>query len=383
MIYLDNAATTLRKPPEVIDAVVNAMKTAGNGARGTHPEAIVSERIVYDARRKLASLFGFSHPERLAFTSNATEALNTAIVGTLSPGDHVITTVLEHNSVLRPLYRLRDEGRITLDFVQADPDGNLLYDQIPNLIRENTRLMAVTQASNLTGNGVVIPKVRSLLPRKVLLLVDASQGAGTLDTRMDDWGVDILCFTGHKGLMGPQGTGGILVRPGVDVRPLKVGGSGVDSYNEHHPKRMPARLEAGTLNTHGIAGLLAGAGYLERTGISEIHAREMALLHRFVDGVRQIDGIELYGDFSTDLRAPIVSINLRDFSSDEVSDLLSEDFGIATRPGAHCAPLMHRSLGTQNQGAVRFSFSSFNTVEEVDEAIRVLQVLSDATRPTA
>lgn len=380
MIYLDNAATTLKKPPEVINAVVNAMKTAGNGARGTHPEAIVSERIVYDARRKLASLFGFSHPERLSFALNATEALNTAITGILSPGDHVITTVLEHNSVLRPLYRLRDEGLISLDFVQADSNGNLLYEQIPDLLRENTRLMAVTQASNLTGNGVDIPIVRSLLPREVLLLVDASQGAGTLEIRMDDWGVDLLCFTGHKGLLGPQGTGGILVRPGVDVRPLKVGGSGIDSYNEHHPERMPARLEAGTLNTHGIAGLLAGANYLERIGIFEIHQREMDLLHRFVDGVRKIDGITLYGDFSSDLRAPIVSLNLRDFGSDEVSDLLSEDFKIATRPGAHCAPLMHRALGTQDQGAVRFSFSSFNTEEEVDEAIRALQILSDATR---
>lgn len=379
MIYLDNAATTLKKPQEVIDAVVDAMMTAGNGARGTHPEAIASERIVYDARRKLASLFGFSHPERLSFTSNATEALNTAIAGVLKPDDHVITTVLEHNSVLRPLYRLRDEGIISLSIVPADEQGNLCYGQIPGMIRENTRLMAVTQASNLTGNGVEIEKVRSLLPEDILLLVDASQSAGTLDIRMDDWGIDILCFTGHKGLMGPQGTGGILVRPGVDVRPLKVGGSGIDSYNEHHPERMPARLEAGTLNTHGIAGLLAGAAWLEKTGIDAVHAKEMKLLHRFVDGLRNIDGITLYGDFSTDRRAPIVSVNLRDFGSDEVSDLLSEDFGIATRPGAHCAPLMHRSLGTQNQGAVRFSFSAMNTEDEVDEALRALRTLSDAS----
>lgn len=377
MIYLDNAATTQKKPPQVLTAVMEAMENMGNSSRGTHGGALRSARSVFSARMGIAKLFHAPGPEQVIFTTNATEALNIAINGLFVKGDHVITTALDHNSVLRPLYRLEDEGVISLSIVPADRRGCVDYGDFSRLIQSNTRAIVCTHASNLTGNALDLNRIGAIArEHHLLLVVDASQSAGVLPIDMEAMGISVLCFTGHKGLMGPQGTGGLCVAQGVDIRPLKVGGSGVQSYSHSHPSEMPTRLEAGTLNGHGIAGLGAGVDFLMETGVDTIHAREIALSRRFYEGVKDIPGVTVYGDFSHWNRTAVVTLNIGDYDSGEVSDALWEDYEIATRPGAHCAPLMHMALGTVEQGAVRFSFSWFNTEEEVDIAINAIKELA-------
>jgi len=376
MIYLDNAATTLHKPQCVIDAVVQAMNSMGNAARGAHSSSLTASRMVYDTRCKIAKLFGCRKPENVVFTCNSTEALNIALNGIFDPGDHVITTDLEHNSVLRPLYRLEKQGIIELSFVPADWQGRPDYSAFASLIRPNTRAIVCTHASNLTGNMIDIAAVGKLAREHgMLFIVDASQTAGGVAIDMEKMHIDILCFTGHKGLMAPQGTGGLCIREGVEIRPLKVGGSGVHSYDKEQPSPYPTRLEAGTLNSHGVAGLSAALDYIEETGIETIGEKEQALMQRFYEGVSQIDGVTVYGDFETE-RTAVVALNIRDYDSGAVSDALYEEYGIATRPGAHCAPRMHEALGTADRGAVRFSFSWFNTEAEVDRAIAAVAELA-------
>ena len=377
MIYLDNAATTLHKPPQVMDAVVRAMTAMGNAARGAHGGALEAARTVYNTRVKLARLFGCPRPDHVIFTANSTEALNIAISGLIRPGDHVITTDCEHNSVLRPLYRL-EEGGAALDVVPADRLGRVAYEDLEALLRPDTRAVVCTHASNLTGNVLDIARIGEMARRRgALFIVDAAQTAGALPIDMEAMGVDVLCFTGHKGLMGPQGTGGLCVRPGVEIEPWKVGGSGVHSYDRRQPREYPTRLEAGTLNGHGIAGLSAALDFLQEVGLEAIEAKERALMDRFYQAVSAMDGVTVYGDFSQARRSAIVSLNIRDYDSAAVSDELSETYGIATRPGAHCAPRMHQALGTTDRGAVRFSFSWFNTEDEVDEAIRAVGQLAE------
>ena len=378
MIYLDNAATTLHKPPQVIQAVVEAMQTLGNAARGAHENSLQASRMIYDTRCALARLFGFSHPERVIFTANATESLNLALNGLFQPGDHVIATDLEHNSVLRPLYRLEDLGMISLDFVPADRMGNPDYSAFEDLIRPNTRAIVTTHASNLTGNLVDLARVSAIAKSHgLLLVVDASQTAGSIPISMEELGIDLLCFTGHKGLMGPQGTGGLCVSPRVTLRSWKVGGSGVHSYSRSQPEDYPTCLEAGTLNGHGIAGLSAAVDFLLEIGVEAIARREQELTRRFYNGVKDIPGVTVYGDFSQPQRAAIVALNLGDEDSGQVADALMVDFGIAVRSGAHCAPRMHQALGTRNQGAVRFSFSWFTTETEIDAAVAALAQLAE------
>ena len=373
MIYLDNAATTLHKPPQVMEAVVRAMTTMGNAARGAHGSALEASRAIYDTRRKLAALFGCPRPDHVVFTCNSTEALNTAISGLLAPGDHVVSTDLEHNSVLRPLYRLEAERGVAVSFVPADRRGNVALADFDALIRPETKAIVCTHGSNLTGNLVDIARVGRLArERGVLLVVDASQTAGSVPIHMEEMGIDVLCFTGHKGLMGPQGTGGLCIRPGVDIRPWKVGGSGVQSYSREQPEEYPTRLEAGTLNSHGILGLSAALDFIRDTGVETIGRREGELMERFYRGVVSLKDVTVYGDFTQPRRGAIVALNVGDMGSGEVSDILSEEYGIATRPGAHCAPRMHQALGTVEQGAVRFSFSWYNTEEEVDAAVRAV-----------
>lgn len=377
MIYMDNAATTLRKPVQVKEAVLAALDTMGNAGRGASDPALDASRVIYGTREKLAGLFHAESPSRIVFTVNSTESLNIAIKGLCDPGDHVITTVLEHNSVLRPLYECRERGT-ALTILGCDEKGNISYEEMERAVRPETKMIVCTHASNLTGNMIDLERVHAIAKRHgLLLIVDASQTAGVWEIDVQKLGIDVLCFTGHKGLLGPQGTGGMYVRSGVEIRPLLSGGSGIDTYNTHHPAQMPTALEAGTLNGHGIAGLGAAVSYITETGPDTIRERELALMQRFYLGISGIPGVKVYGDFSTKNRAAIVSFNIGDYDSSEVSDELNVCYGIVTRPGAHCAPLMHQALGTVDQGAVRFSFSHFNTEEEVDAAVRAVKELAE------
>ena len=376
MIYMDNAATTMQKPQQVIDAVAAAMCSMGNAGRGTHAASLGAARTIYDAREKLACFFHAENPKQIAFTMNSTESLNIALKGVLNPGDHVITTMLEHNSVLRPLYELQEKGT-ELTILKSNPQGTLDYEDFEKAIKENTKAIVCTHGSNLTGNLVDVKRVGEIAKKHgFLFIVDASQTAGVFPIDVQEMGIDILCFTGHKGLLGPQGTGGIYVREGLTVRPLLCGGSGVQTYNKKHPSEMPTALEAGTLNGHGIAGLDAAVEYLMETGIDTIREREQDLMWRFYEGVKDIPGVKVYGDFSTRERCAIVTLNIGDYDSSEVSDELLMTYGISTRAGGHCAPLMHEALGTVEQGAVRFSFSHYNTDEELNTAIQAVKEMA-------
>ena len=376
MIYMDNAATTIHKPEEVRAAVMAAFDTMGNAGRGASVPALDASRIIYGTREKLARLFHAGDPRRIVFTANSTESLNIALKGLFSGGNHVITTVLEHNSVLRPLYECRENG-VELTILGCDGKGRISYEEMEAAIQADTKAVVCTHASNLTGNMIELERVGAMAKRHGLLfVVDASQTAGVWPIDVEKMQIDVLCFTGHKSLLGPQGTGGMYVREGVHIRPLLSGGSGIDTYNEKHPAEMPTALEAGTLNGHGIAGLGAALSWIEKTGMDRIRQRELSLMRRFYNGVFRIPGVTVYGDLETEKRAPVVSLNILDYDSSEVSDELSTVYGIVTRPGAHCAPLMHRALGTVEQGAVRFSFSFFNTEEEVDLAIEAVRELA-------
>lgn len=377
MIYLDSSATSFLKPPQVAEAVFRSFNTIGNAGRGAHASTLNASRLIYDTREKLAALFGTPDPSRIAFTCNATEALNIAIHGAIHPGEHVITTACEHNSVLRPLYLKEKEGT-ELTIIPADKKGRIRYDLLESSVKSNTSAIVLTHASNLSGNVTDLAFVSNFAKKHgLLLIVDASQTAGSLPINVVKMGIDILCFTGHKGLFGPQGTGGLYVREGLTLSPLKSGGSGIHSFDRQHPTDMPTALEAGTLNGHGIAGLNAGLDYILSTGVKNIHAKEISLARRFVNGISDISDLKLYGDIDAPLRTPIISLNIGNMSSASVSDILWEDYEICVRAGAHCAPLMHKTFGTEKQGAVRFSFSCFNTEAEIDTAIQAMHEIAE------
>ncbi len=380
MIYMDNAATTLKKPDEVIDAVVNAMKNLGNAGRGVTEASLDAARTIYDVREKLAEFFHAENPARIAFTMNSTQSLNIAIRGLFCRKDHVITTALEHNSVLRPLYACEEEG-VELSIVGCNDKGKISYEELEKSIKQNTKAIVCTHGSNLTGNILDLYKIGEIAKKHgILFIVDASQTAGVIPIDVQKMKIDVLCFTGHKGLLGPQGTGGIYVKEGIIIRPLLCGGSGIDSFNRKQPKDMPVALEAGTLNSHGIAGLGAAISYLNRVGIDVIREKELLLMWQFYEGIKGIPEIKIYGDFETSMRCPIVSFNVGDIDSSKISDDLSFYYEIATRAGAHCAPKIHEALGTKEQGAVRFSFSHYNTKEEVEKAIKAVKEIVEGYR---
>ena len=376
MIYLNNAATTLQKPPCVVRAVVQAMEHQGSCARGSHASELSAARTVFHTRESLARLLGFSHPERVIFTANATQALNAALWGFLRPGDHVIATDWDHNSVLRPLHALARAHGVEVDFLPADRRGRLRYDLLESLVRPNTRLLVGTHASNLTGNLLDLQRMSAFAKKHDLVfLLDAAQTAGSTPIDMEDMGVHLLAFTGHKGLMGPQGTGGLCVARGVELRPLLSGGTGVRSFEEEQPEEYPEHLEAGTLNGHGLDGLGAAADFILETGVDTIHAHELALTKRFVQGLQELDGVTVYGDFSGD-RAPVVALNLNSWDPAAAADELSQAYDIAVRPGIHCAPRMHRALGTQDTGCLRFSFGWYTTEGDIDAALAALKEMA-------
>lgn len=384
MIYLDNAATTMRKPQEVIDAVVTAMGTLGNAGRGASSSAMGAARTIHECRERVARLLGCPRVDHVAFAPNSTAALNCAINGLVGEGDRVVTTVLEHNSVLRPLNRLAAERGVHVEHVGCDEFGRLDMEELERLVVSGTRAVIVTGASNVTGNAVDVARVSRIAHAAgAVCIVDASQSAGIIPIDMAGQGLDVVCFTGHKALMGPQGTGGLAVAEGVDVRPWNVGGTGVHSFDPMQPEDWPTCLEAGTLNGHGLAGLAAGLEFLDANGgVEAMGEHEVAMARRLYEGVRDIDGVTVYGDwetFSSDespLRAGVLSLNVGEISSADVSDMLMQGWGIATRPGAHCAPLMHEALGTREQGVVRFSTSWFTTQEEIDTAIEAVREIA-------
>ena len=388
MIYLDSAATSFYRPPCVAQAVAEAISSMGNCSRGAYKEALTGARVIYETRALLAEMFHGDGPEQVAFTANSTESLNIAIKGLIRPGDRVVTTVLEHNSVLRPLYEMEKLGAelviVGCEKAEENADeeeknrvkrqGKLNYRALQAAITPGTRAVVMTHASNLTGNCTDLVKIGEWCKKAgALFIVDTSQTAGHFPVNMQESHIDVLCFTGHKGLMGPQGTGGLCVRKGLGIKPLLSGGSGILTFEKKHPPVMPTALEAGTLNGHGIAGLRAALLYIKEEGIDTIRNREHKLMKLFYEQVKEIPDIRIYGDFSQKDRAAIVSLNLGEEDSGEISDYLSAEYEIDTRSGGHCAPLMHGALGTVDQGAVRFSFSHFNTEEQVECAVQALK----------
>ena len=378
MIYLNYAATSYRRPDCVADAVLAAMQSSGNAGRGNSSLDIDPARTVFEVRNELSRLFGFGHPERVVFSHNATESLNQAILGILEPGDHVIATDWDHNSVLRPLTLLEEQG-VYVDYLRSSRDGKLDIDSLPGLIRDNTRLVVCTHASNVTGDIADVGRFSEVAhSHSIPLLVDASQTAGAYDIDMAKMGIDILVFTGHKSLMGPTGTGGMCVGENVDIRPVITGGTGVQSLNPHQPQEYPEHLEAGTLNVHGIAGLKAAVEFISEYGPSRIHEREMELANRFSDALEGVPGVILYGGAADKdaERTAVVSLNIENIGADEVGDVLANRYGISVRTGIHCAPRMHRALGTDKTGTVRFSFGFYTTEEEADAASEAVKEIS-------
>lgn len=377
MIYFDNAATTYYKPAAMIDAVVYAMKNSGNAGRGVYNASMAASHSIYDARFKLSKFFGIDNPANVVFTNNSTESLNIAIKGLLNKGDHVITTNIEHNAVLRPLYEMEMLG-VELDIAVCDEKGNISASDIEKLIKQNTKMIITTHGSNVTGNIIDIKKIGALAKKhNIIYVVDASQTAGVFDIDVVDMNIDVLCFTGHKGLLGPQGTGGMIIKDGIDIKPLKLGGTGIKTFDKTMPHELPTHLEAGTMNAHGIAGLSASIDYINELGLENIRKKEYELMNYFYENIKNIDSVKIYGDFSTKNRCAIVSLNISDYDSGKISDYIYEKYGIATRPKGHCAPLVHEFFGTKEQGMVRFSFCYENTFDEVDVAIKAIKEICE------
>lgn len=373
MIYFDNAATTLQKPSQVAEAVARALTSFGGVGRGVHPASLAAGMAVYDARARVAELLGAPSAARVAFALNVTMALNTAIDGLLAPGEGAVTTAASHNSVLRPLFRARDERGCWIEVAGIRPDASLDWESYKRALARGPKLVAATHASNLTGDVYDVARMARMAHEAgALFVLDAAQSAGALPVDMSALDVDVLCFTGHKSLFGPQGTGGLCVADGVDIPPFVEGGSGVHSYDERHPRFMPEALEAGTVNAHGLAGLAAGVAFLQDVGVEQVHAHVSRLADVFEAGARDAPGVRILGGRGGMDRSGIVALNVGDVDSAQVADRLAQEFDICVRAGAHCAPLMHRALGTERQGAVRFSFSWFNTAAEVEAAVQAL-----------
>lgn len=380
MIYLDNAATSYHKPKEVAQAVFDALQASGNSGRGAHGASLDSNRIIYKTRLALSNFFNVGDPSRVVLTSNATESLNIAIQGLLKGGDNCISTLMEHNSVLRPLYHMETRG-ISITLVKPDEKGRISIADLEAAIEPATKAILIHHASNVTGNVCDIEALGRLCQKyKLLFILDASQTAGLIPIDMQKYNISALCCSGHKSLLGPQGTGVLCLAQGVKPSPLKFGGTGTDSFSRAMPEALPTSLESGTLNTHSFAGLLAGLEYIENYRIENIYKEADRLAKYFLEKISSIPGLILYGDFEASLRTPLVTLNIRNMDSGQIADDLYNRFNIATRSGAHCAPGVHEFFGTVNQGMVRFSFSHFNTFGEADKAAEALRILEEEAR---
>jgi cysteine desulfurase family protein len=377
MIYLDNAATSWPKPSAVIRAVSDALVYgAGNPGRTSHNSAMHAGEIIFECRERLARLFGATNPLRICLTSNTTEALNLAIKGLLQAGDHAICSGMEHNSVWRPLVALEERG-VSFSVAQADVTGFVRVESVARQLRPNTKLIAIVHASNVNGVIQPIAEIASAAhSHGVSLLVDAAQSAGSIPIDVVAMGIDLLAFPGHKGLLGPQGTGGLYVSEQLELRPLKEGGTGSESNNPHQPLFLPDRLESGTLNLPGIAGLGVAARLLLETGIETHREHEAEMTRRLLDGLTQIKDIIVYGPPSSVERAAVVSFNICGMAPVTVARELELRADIASRPGLHCAWLAHKTLGTDATGTVRLSPGPGTTLDEIDTALDVVRQLA-------
>lgn len=375
MIYFDNAATTWPKPKEVFRAMKRCMQEAGaNPGRSGHQMAIKAARIIYNTRETLANLFGIKDSKNIIFTLNATDAINLGIKGLLKEGDHVITTSMEHNSVIRPLIHLSQGNYISVTIVNCNSQGELNTDDIKKAIKKNTKLIVITHASNVTGNLMPIGKVGKIAKENnITFMVDAAQTAGTCEILVEKLNIDLLAFTGHKSLLGPQGTGGLYIREGLEIEPSRQGGTGSNSESESHPNFLPDKFESGTPNTVGLAGLGAGVEFIQKKGIKNIFEYKKDLTNYLIDKLQEIDEINLYGLLSKDMQIPLVSFNVNKIEPSEVSYILDQAFNIMSRAGLHCAPCAHRTIKTFPSGTIRFSLGYFNTKEEVDISIQALK----------
>ena len=374
LIYFDNAATTFPKPPGVLAKMVETYERMGvSPGRGSYDLAVEAEDLVFDTRKRLARLFGAPDPSRVIFAGNATDALNLCIQGLIRPGDHVVSTWIEHNSVLRPLYHLKQKGLIEYDLVPFDDQGVVDPHDIVAALRPDTRLVVVCHASNVLGTIQPVHEIASLCRKKgVPLLVDAAQSAGVIPIHMDDWGIGAVAFTGHKSLMGPTGIGGLVVHPDLDLQTTRYGGTGIDSESPVHTQDYPHRLEAGTINLMGIMGLSEGLRFVEKEGIDAIHREEMRLLTRLREGVVSLTGVESYCTRDLENHVGLMTLNIQGMDPGDVGAILDADFDIAVRVGLHCAPLVHESIGTFPRGGVRFSLGPFNTEAHVDRAVEAI-----------
>jgi cysteine desulfurase family protein len=384
MIYLDNAATSFPKPPEVALSMTSFMDTiCASPGRSGHRLSVEAARVVYNAREKAAGLFGAPDPLRVIFCENATAALNLAITGLLKPGEHVITSSMEHNSVMRPLRCLEAEG-VEVSVAQCSPQGFLDPCDIKKLVRNNTVLIAINHASNVTGSIQPAAEIgRIARGLGIFLLVDAAQSAGCIPIDMEADCIDLLAFTGHKNLYGPQGTGGLIIGTRLDaskLAPLMTGGTGSRSEHEYQPDFLPDKYESGTPNTVGIAGLGAGLGFIVKAGIGLIRAHEMKLTERLINGLRGIDGVCVYGGGEAETQTATISFNIQGVSPSEASLCLDEEYDIMCRPGLHCSPSAHKTLETFPDGTIRFSPGYFNTLDEIDSAVDAVRNIAHGAR---
>lgn len=380
VIYLDNAATTYPKPRSAMERMVEIYLQRGvSPGRGGYDLAVEADALVSSVRRKLARFFGSNDPDRVLFAGNATDALNLVLQGCTSPGDHIVSTRLEHNSVLRPLHHLRMQRIIDFDLVPFDGMGFVDPNDIAETIRPNTRAVVVSHASNVLGTIQPIEEiVRICSDHGVPLIVDAAQSAGVVPINMEEYQIAAVAFTGHKSLMGPAGIGGLVLSPDFDIRSTRFGGTGIDSDNLIHTQAFPYRLEAGTLNLPGIIGLSEGLDFVLSEGLETIHAREMELLVRLRDGLSEIPGVTLYCAEDLSRHVGLLTVNADGISPQDTATILDADFDIAVRAGLHCAPLVHADLGTSLGGGVRFSLGPFTTPAYIDAAIEAMTEISGA-----
>jgi len=380
IIYLDNAASTWPKPPAVKEMMAEVIEDfAANPGRGGHTLAMKASKTVFRTRVQLSRLFGIQNPNNLFFYLNATQALNQAIKGFLKPGDHVVSSSVEHNSVRRPLEYMRRTAGVEITYVEPREDHLFYQEDFEKAIQPHTRLLVVSHASNLTGVILPIAELGALAKQRgVAFLVDASQSAGVLPIHVEEMQIDMLAFPGHKGLYGPQGTGALYVHSDIDLEPLIHGGTGSQSEAVDQPTTRPDRYESGTVNTVGLAGLLTGVSYVMDKGVENIRQNEWQLTKRTITELKEIPGVEVYGPGIETERVGVISFNIDGVDASEVSFILDQQYGIATRSGYHCTPLGHKTAGTEQRGAVRASFGIFNTEKDVEALIRAVQEIASA-----